>query len=221
MYKAKHVDISERAKQLEGGLFLSLSPAIMYDTRDSALNPRNGVLASIRYDQAFCLDEFNRTNGKLSGMIKRFFPVASKSSFSLTAKAGGKIFGDHMPEVMAFRLGGPYTVRGYKINGVGTGDAFVMGSAELATPVFFLDRLKVNFFQNLRLTFFVDAGKVFGSSITDKIYDRPLSAITAGAGLRVFIPGVGPLSIDYGIPLTNPGGSRRGLVTFGVGDVGY
>jgi outer membrane protein assembly factor BamA len=180
-------------------------------------------LATIRYDQAFCLDEFKKTNGKLTGMIKRFFPVASKSSFSLTAKAGGKIFGDDMPEVMAYRLGGPYTVRGYKINGVGTCDAFVMGSAELATPVFFLDRLKVNFFQNLRLTFFVDAGKVFGGYLSDKLYHRPMEAISAGIGLKLYIPGVGPLSVDYGIPLTRSGayGSKHGYFTFGVGDMMY
>lgn len=223
MYRAKNVSISERAKQLEGGLFLTFSPGLRYDTRDSALNPRNGVLANVRFDQAFGMDGFNKTHGKLSGMIKRFFPVASKSSLSFTAKAGGKIYGDHMPEVMAFRLGGPYTVRGYKINGVGTGDAFVMGSVELATPVFFLDRLKVNFFQNLRLTFFVDAGKVFGGYMSDKLYDRPMQAITAGVGLKLYIPGVGPLSVDYGIPLTRSGsyGSKHGYFTFGVGDMMY
>ena len=223
MYRAKNVSISERAKQLEGGLFLTFSPGLRYDTRDSALNPRNGVLANVRFDQAFGMDGFNKTHGKLSGMIKRFFPVASKSSLSFTAKAGGKIYGDHMPEVMAFRLGGPYTVRGYKINGVGTGDAFVMGSVELTTPVFFLDRLKVNFFQNLRLTFFVDAGKVFGGYMSDKLYDRPMQAITAGVGLKLYIPGVGPLSVDYGIPLTRSGsyGSKNGYFTFGVGDMMY
>ena len=223
MYRAKNINIAERAKQLEGGLFLTLSPGLNYDTRDSALNPRNGVLATARFDQAFALDGFNKTNGKLTGMIKRFFPVARKSSLSFTAKAGGKIYGDNMPEVMAYRLGGPYTVRGYKINGVGTGDAFAMGSIELATPFLFLDRLKVNFFQNLRLTFFVDAGKVFGTYLSDKLYDRPMQAITAGIGLKLYIPGVGPLSVDYGIPITRCGsyGNKNGYFTFGVGDMMY
>ena len=223
MYRAKNINIAERAKQLEGGLFLTLSPGLNYDTRDSALNPRNGVLATARFDQAFALDGFNKTNGKLTGMIKRFFPIARKSSLSFTAKAGGKIYGDNMPEVMAYRLGGPYTVRGYKINGVGTGDAFAMGSIELATPVLFLDRLKVNFFQNLRLTFFVDAGKVFGTYLSDKLYDRPMQAITAGIGLKLYIPGVGPLSVDYGIPITRCGsyGNKNGYFTFGVGDMMY
>lgn len=223
MYAAKGLDIAQRARQLEGGLFFNISPGIVYDTRDSALNPRNGVLATARYDESFCLNGFSKTNGKLSGMVKRFVPVAKLSSLSFTARAGGKIHGDEMPEVMAYRLGGPYTIRGYKVNGVGTGDAFIMGSVELATPVLFLDRLKANFFKNLRLTFFVDAGKVFRPYITDTLYDRPMQAITAGVGLKLYIPGVGPLSVDYGIPLTNPGqyGSKNGYFTFGVGDLMY
>ena len=223
MYSAKGIDIAQRAKQLQGGLFFNISPGIVYDTRDSALNPRNGVLATARYDESFCFDEFNKTNGKLSGMVKRFIPIAKFSSLSFTARAGGKIHGDDMPEVMAYRLGGPYTIRGYKVNGVGTGDAFIMGSVELATPVLFLDRLKANFFKNLRLTFFVDAGKLFRPYITDTLYDRPMQAITAGVGLKLYIPGVGPLSVDYGIPITNPGqyGSKGGYFTFGVGDLMY
>ena len=223
MYAAKGLDIAQRARQLQGGLFFNVSPGIVYDTRDSALNPRNGVLATARYDESFGFDEFNKTNGKLSGMVKRFIPIAKFSSLSFTARAGGKIHGDNMPEVMAYRLGGPYTIRGYKVNGVGTGDAFIMGSVELATPVFFLDRLKANFFKNLRLTFFVDAGKLFRPYITDTLYDRPMQAITAGVGLKLYIPGVGPLSVDYGIPITNPGqyGSKGGYFTFGVGDLMY
>ncbi len=223
MYAAKGLDIAQRAKQLEGGIFFNISPGIVYDTRDSALNPRNGVLATARFDEAFCLDGFNKTNGKLSGMVKKFVPIARFSSLSFTARAGGKIHGDDMPEVMAYRLGGPYTIRGYKVNGVGTGDAFVMGSVELATPVLFLDRLKANFFKNLRLTFFVDAGKVFSPYVTDELFDRPMQAITAGVGLKLYIPGIGPLSVDYGIPITNPGeyGSRGGYFTFGVGDLMY
>ena len=223
MYAAKGLDIAERAKQLEGGIFFNVSPGLVYDTRDSALNPRNGILATARYDEAFCLNGFSKTNGKLSGMVKKYVPIMKFSSLSFTARAGGKIHGDDMPEVMAYRLGGPYTIRGYKVNGVGTGDAFVMGSVELATPVFFLDRLKASFFKNLRLTFFVDAGKVFRPYVTDELYDRPMQAITAGVGLKLYIPGVGPLSVDYGIPITNPGeyGNPGGYFTFGVGDLMY
>lgn len=223
MYSRYNIPISERAKQLEGGLFLSLSPALLYDTRDSATVTRKGTMASLRFDEEFGLDGFDKTHGKLTGMVKQYIPIAKKSSLSFTAKGGGKIHGDNMPEVMAYRLGGPYTIRGFKMSGVGTGDAFIMGSAEFATPIPFLDRTRINFLNNLRFTVWADAGKVFGPTVTNKIYDRPLYAVSAGVGLKLYVPGMGPLSIDYGIPLTNPGdnGNRNGYFTFGVGDIMY
>ncbi len=223
MYSRYNIPISERAKQLEGGLFMSMSPALIYDTRDSATVTRRGTLASIRFTEELGLDDLNKTHGKLTGMVKQYIPVAKKSSLSFTAKAGGKIHGDHMPEVMAYRLGGPYTVRGFRMSGVGTGNAFVMGSAEFATPIPFVDRTRIKFLNNIRLTAFVDAGKVFDETISDKLYDRPMYAVSAGVGLKLYVPGMGPLSIDYGIPLTNPGrnGSENGYFTFGVGDIMY
>ena len=222
LYRRYNIPISERAKQLEGGLFLSLSPALLYDTRDSATVTRHGTMASLRFDENIGLNGFDKTNGKLTGMIKQYIPVAKKSSLSFTVKGGGAIHGD-IPEVMAYRLGGPYTVRGFKMSGVGTGNAFIMGSAEFATPIPFLDRTRIAFLNNLRFTVWADAGKVFDGTITNQLYDRPMYAVSAGVGLKVFITGMGPLSIDYGIPLTNPGsnGSKNGYFTFGVGDLLY
>ena len=224
LYNSHGVDISERAKELQGGYFLKVAPGLSYDSRDSAINPRNGVVASIRLEENFGLDGFNKTNGRLTGMVKKYVPIAKKSSLTFTGRGGLRVHGgSNTPELMAYRLGGPYTIRGYKVNGVGTGTSFIMGSAELATPIPFVDKLRVNFLQNLRITFWVDAGTVFNPTISSVIYDRPLHAITAGVGLKINMPGVGPLSIDYGFPLTSPGpnGNRNGYFTFGVGDMMY
>lgn len=198
---------------------MNFAPGIKYDTRDTNENPREGMLAQAKFIEALSVSDFKNTNGRIAGSVSKYFPVRKKSSFSLTARGGVKVHGDDMPEVMAFRLGGPYTVRGFRMNGVGTGDAFLMGSAELATPLPFVDRLNYEFIKKVRLTFFVDAGQVFDETISSRLYDRPLSAITAGVGLKVYIPGVGPISVDYGIPLTNPGdyGSKNGYFTFGTG----
>lgn len=221
LFNKYNIPIAERAKQLDGGLFLTFSPGLTYDTRDTLINPRHGVIANVRFDEAINVKNTDTSYGKLTGYIKRYVPIGKKSSLSFLARAGGKTWGE-MPEVMAFRLGGPYSIRGYKMSGVGTGNAFAMGSAELAVPVPFLDRLKINFTDNIRLTAFVDAGKIFGPTITDRIYDRPLQAIVAGVGIKVYVPGLGPLSVDYGIPLTNPGeNGSKGYFTFGIGDMMY
>ena len=207
---------------------MSLSPALIYDTRDGAGGvTRKGTVASLRFTEDFGLIDFDKTHGKLSGMIKQYVPIGKKSSLSFTARGGGKIHGDNMPDVMAYRLGGPYTIRGFKMSGVGTGDAFVMGSAEFATPIPFLDRTKlsrkVNFLNNIRFTVWADAGKIFNPTIADTLYDRPGYAVSMGIGLKLYIPGMGPVSVDYGFPLTNSGdnGPKHGYFTFGVGDLVY
>ena len=60
-------------------------------------------------------------------------------------------------------------------------------------------------------------------TVASVLYDRPNQAITTGVGLKITIPGVGPLSVDYGIPLTKcgPNGNKNGYFTFGVGDMMY
>ncbi len=220
LYKQHHIPISQRSEQLQGGTYISVGPSLVYDTRDNELNPRNGVLATLRFSENINITDFDYTHGTLSAGIKRYFPVMKKSSFSLLARAAGNIHGD-MPEVMAYSLGGPYTVRGYRMSTIGTGEGFMLGSAELTTPFFFLDRIeKAKFLDNIKLSLFIDAGQLFNGSITNKLYNRPEYGIAGGVGVKLFIPGVGPLSIDYGIPFTNVGrGNRRGAFSFGVGDI--
>lgn len=222
MYAAHNLNISERAKQLQGGIFLSASPGLIYDSRDSKIMPRNGILTSIRANEVFNAQGFDTSYGTITGTVKKYYPIGKKSSFTLTAKGGSRAWGI-MPEVMAFGLGGPYSIRGFYMNGVGTGSQFLMGSAELATPVPFLDKLKLKFADNVKMTFFVDAGKVLNGYSTNTIYDRPMQALTAGVGLKFFIPRVSPMSIDYGIPILNPGSynSQKGYFTFGMGEMMY
>lgn len=219
LYALNNIPISQRAEQLKGGTFLTLGPSLIYDTRDSLANPRNGVYATLRLAENVGLGDLNASHSTVTAGIKKYIPVMNKSSLSFSARAGGKLQGD-MPEVMAFRLGGPYSVRGYKMSAIGTGDGFVMTSAELNTPFFFLDRIKqVPFLDNIKFAMFVDAGKIYNGTITNKIYNRPESGIAAGLGIRLSIPGVGPLSVDYGMPFTNVGaGNSKGAFTFGVGD---
>ena len=219
LYAEKHLNIADRANQLTGGFFINLTPGIKYSNLDDKEVPRDGVIAKAQFMEAVGVSDIHHTNGRLAGSVTKFFPVFKKSTFSITGKAGIKVHGDNMPEIMAFRLGGPYTIRGYRMNAVGAGDSFVMGSAELATPLPFMDKVKWDIFNKMRLTFFVDAGRVFDPISTNILYDRPLKAISAGVGLRIYIPGIGPMSVDYGLPITNPEhyGSKNGYFTFGSG----
>lgn len=221
LYRRNNINISRRQEQLIGGSFFNIAPGVKYSTVDNEDMPRDGIIAKASFMEAFSPASIKRTNGRLVGGITKYTPVFKDSTLAIGAKGGIKVHGDEMPEVMAFRLGGPYTVRGFKMNGVGSGEAFLMGSAELQTPIPFFDKFKYDVLKNMRFAFFVDAGRVFDPTITSTLFDRPMSAITAGVGLRVYIPGMGPISIDYGVPFTNPGkyGSKGGCFTFGTGGI--
>ena len=217
IYNMRNISISERAKQLTGGSFFNISPSITYSSVDNDFMPREGIIAKAGYTESIGLSNIKNTNGRIAGMITKFIPVFKKSTLLLTAKGGTRVHGD-MPEVMSFGLGGPYSIRGFRMNGVGTGNAYLMGSAELQTPIPFFDRFKYEILKNMRFAFFVDTGKVFDPTLTSNLYDRPLSAVTAGIGLRINIPGVGPISIDYALPFTHTGqfNPNGGFFTFGM-----
>ena len=220
LFNAHGLSMEQRHKQLEGGFYLRAIPAIVYDTRDNVTNPRRGLVAKLSLEEALALSGAD-TYGKLDGVVKKYIPAGRKSSVVITARAGGALHGD-VPEFAMYTLGGPYTIRGFNISEVGVGDGYMMGSAEYRMPIPFVDRLSSNtFLNNLRLAAFVDAGTLFGETTGSKVYDKPGYAITAGLGLRVFIPGLGPISLDYGIPLTNTKGVDRGsgFFTFGMGEM--
>ena len=85
------------------------------------------------------------------------------------------------------------------------GSSYWLGSVEYSIPI--IDRLRV--------AFFYDIGMVYEDS-----YEFEFSnyADNWGIGLRLFVPMLGPLRLDYGFPITHPdyvGGS--GQFHFGVG----
>ena len=220
IYKLNNVSMSERTRQLTGGSFINIAPGIIYGNVDDEFMPRKGLIAKASYIESVGLSHSNNTNGRLVGKVTKYIPLFKKSSLALTAKTGVRIHGD-MPEVMAFGLGGPYSIRGFRMNGVGTGNAFWMASAELQTPIPFFDRFKYDILKNMRFATFIDGGRLYDSTLTSRLYDRPLKAASIGIGLRIYIPGVGPLSIDYALPLTHTGkyNPNGGYFTFGTSGI--
>ncbi|MBR1617551.1 BamA/TamA family outer membrane protein, partial [bacterium] len=210
---------SRRREELDDGFYLKITPALTYDTRDSAVNARHGLIARASFEENIGIGA--KTFGKLSGTIKKFIPFGKKSSIVIAGKAGGKIHGT-VPEFAGYSLGGPYTIRGFNISEVGVGDGYMMGSAEVRVPIPFIDKLTSNsFLNNIRIAGFVDAGTLFNKSLGTKLYNKPGYAISAGVGLRIFVPGLGPINLDYGIPLTNTYSVKRsgGFFTFGMGEM--
>lgn len=214
-------DIAARAKQMQGGTFLSFGPSLVFDTRNNMLNPTSGLYASTSVKESFMLNGSANTFGKVTAGIQKFIPVGQKSTLVFGGKMGTQLI-SNLPEFATFRLGGSNTIRGFREGDVGNGPGFMLASTEFRTPIPFIDKItNINFFRDIRTAFFMDAGTILGEkSITDQWFHKPGYGVSAGMGLRVNVPGLGPIRVDYGYPLTflGKGNNRVGRFTFGFGE---
>jgi len=105
-------------------------------------------------------------------------------------------------------------LRGYKYRQIGPkdfatgepigGNTFFLGSVEYSIPII----------ERLRLAAFYDIGNVYARAYD---FDFKNYFDNWGIGVRLNIPRLGPLRLDYGIPITHPGESGNGKFQFSVG----
>jgi outer membrane protein insertion porin family len=208
----------QRERQLNGGTFLTLTPTLAYDTRDNRFNPESGWYNTYSLGGAMALtgglDSYSTANVNL----RRYIKISEGMTLALNGQLGSSLLGD-IPEFNAFRLGGIYSVRGWQEGGLGTGNGFALGTAELRTKVPFLARYeeKVPFLNSVRLAFFADAGTVIDGYDTNQSFDRDEYGLSAGIGLRVNLPGLGPIRLDYALPLSGGNSEYYRRFNFGIG----
>ena len=206
-------------------LYQRFGGSLAYDTRNSVQLPNHGQRSEI--------------TGEVSAGDKTYYKVELHSSWYFPGlfkghviEAGGRagvadsISGGDVPFYDRYYLGGLYSLRGFKFRniapreafdptapGVPTepvgGDSYWFGSVEYSVPI-----LEKDSGPSLRVALFYDIGSVSQSAYTfnGNYLDN------WGFGLRLNIPHLGPLRLDYGIPITqdkyNSGG---GKFQFGVG----
>ena len=182
----------------------AVSQRLVYDTRDSLLDPTEGLVA--RYET-----ELAGLGGDAKYLLNRaganyFYPVRDKWVLSFLGEAG-YVFGyaDEDVEINErFYLGGS-TLRGFQRSGVGPrdtisddslgGNAFYRGSVELAFPSGLPEDLGV------RSHVFTDLGSLWevddtGPGVTDEHNLR----MTVGAGISWRSP-LGPIRVDFATPV--------------------
>ncbi len=215
--KALGITSAMRDGQLDGGTFLNMTPTIAYDTRDNRFNPATGSLHTLSLTGAYGLG--GGSYGTASTNLRKYFKLREGIVLALNAQAGNSIIGD-IPEFNMFRMGGSYTVRGFREGGLGIGNGFMLGSAELRTKVPLFGKLKdVPFLDTLSTAFFLDAGKVLDQAdlIGDSRFAHDGFGASAGLGIRINIPGVGPIRVDYAVPIAGGNDNYYRRFNFGVG----
>jgi outer membrane protein insertion porin family len=208
-------------------LFHRFGGSLAYDTRNSTKLPNHGQRTELTGE----FDTGDQTYYKMELHSAWYFPgIFSGHVLEAAARVGvaDSIDGGDVPFYDRYYLGGLYSLRGFKFrnispretgldtNGVSTayseptgGDSYWFGSLEYSVPI-----LEKDGGVSLRVAVFYDIGAVSSAAYSfssDYLDDW-------GLGLRLNIPHLGPLRLDYGIPIKqdsfNNGG---GQFQFGVG----
>jgi outer membrane protein insertion porin family len=198
------------------GTFLSLSPTVAFDTRDNRINPENGWFNTASLTGALGLGA--SSYGSTTVNLRRYIKIRDGLSLALNAQAGSNLLND-IPEFNQFRMGGMFSVRGFQEGGLGVGNQYLLGSAELRSKIPFVSKLeeKIPFINNIRLVAFADGGSLFDEPASNAVFKRTGSGYSVGVGVRVDMPGVGPIRVDYAIPLGNFNSEYTRRFNFGVG----
>ncbi len=181
----------------------SLGVSATYDTRDSVLNPRRGLILNATGDYASPIfgSSLQFVRGTFRGSY--YQPVGKDSLLALGVR-GGEIAplngSAALPIDERFFNGGSTTVRSFVDRSLGPkdvnghpvgGETFTVANVELVTPVR----------DSLDAAFFFDAGST--GRRRDSQFGQ--TGFALGAGLRYRLP-IGPIRLDYGWnPVRQPG----------------
>jgi outer membrane protein insertion porin family len=202
--------------------------SLAYDTRNSVQLPNHGQRSEITGE----ISAGDKTYYKLELHSSWYFPGLMKGH---VIEAGGRVgfadsvSGGDVPFYDRYYLGGLYSLRGFKFRNIAPrepnlyidptgnstyaepigGDSYWFGSVEYSVPI-----LEKDSGPSLRFALFYDIGAVSAdpySFKTDYLDNW-------GFGIRLNIPRLGPLRLDYGIPIsTDKFNSGGGKFQFGVG----
>ena len=203
-------------------LFNRFDTTLAYDTRNSTRLPNHGQRTEIDPE----ISVGDSTYIKVQLRTAWYFPGFAKGHvIEVVGRTGiaSSISGGDVPFYDRYYLGGLYSLRGFKFRNVSPrqqdtiyvknepvgGNSFYFGSVEYSIPI-----LEKDNGLGVRIAAFLDAGSVgSGSTTFSGNFDDDW-----GLGFRLNIPHLGPLRLDYGIPIThdkyNGGG---GQFQFGAG----
>ena len=206
-------------------LYQRFGGSLAYDTRNSTQLPNHGQRTEFSMELSTGDKTFYKTELTSAWYFPGFFKGHVLEAVGRTGVASSLDGGD-VPFYDRYYLGGMYSLRGYKFRTVARyeaydpmaqnvaqdpigDDTYWFGSLEYSVPIFEKDGGV-----SLRFALFYDIGALGAGS-----YDFSGSySDDWGLGLRLNIPHLGPLRLDYGIPITHDQYSDgSGQFQFGVG----
>jgi outer membrane protein insertion porin family len=211
--------------QVGDHLYQRVGASLAYDTRNSTQLPNHGQRSEVSTEFSAGDTDYY----KIEARTAWYFPGLLKGHVIEAVGRTGiadSISGGDVPFYDRYYLGGLYSLRGFKFRNVAPrqaynpmtpdvvnepigGDTYWFTSFEYSVPVFEKDGGV-----SLRMALFYDIG-----CVDEKPYSYSLNySDDWGVGMRLNIPHLGPLRLDYGIPLRHDQyNSTSGQFQFGVG----
>ena len=201
------------AKDLGTNFLSTIRANVTHDTRDQSVMPSEGHYGDIAYEQAF--NEF--TYPRAEAEFRKYFTLFNRPDGSgrqvLTLAGNIGWSGSDTPVFERYYAGGFQSFRGFSYRGVtprdqgaGVGGTFqALGTVEYRVPVTADDMINV--------VAFSDFGTVEQEVTLDNF------RATAGFGLRVVIPAMGPvpLAFDFAFPIKSQATDDERVFSFYVG----
>jgi outer membrane protein insertion porin family len=194
-----------------------ISASITYDSRDRVYLPTKGIRADA---QVYIAGGFLGGNEAIYGFdlsAAKYIGLPGKTILTLEGRIAGVdnwSNGSHVPIFDRLYLGGANDLRGFSYRYVGPKDNYgePIGGQSLARVT---TEYTIPIIEKVRVALFFDAGFVnagsynFGTGNLNSDY---------GLGLLLEIPAIGPIRIDYGIPIqTDIYNKSSGKFQFNVG----
>lgn len=188
----------------------SVSLSAVRDTRyPNLFAPIRGSYATLGTEAA----GFGGSNfTKLTGDVRRYITVRTGKTNPTTEREGARnwVYATRLmagtstgipPFLDQYTVGGPDSLRGYDVDRF-PGQNMVLFSNELRVPIN----------DSFGVVAFVDAGDAWGGRFAEQLGDKDFTFhYDYGAGLRVLLPALGPIRLDYAF--NDRGGTN---IAFGV-----
>ncbi|MBI2805149.1 MAG: BamA/TamA family outer membrane protein [Planctomycetes bacterium] len=186
---------------------------VAWDTRDSFLRPTEGGRVEFSYEQVFGSNSFPILNAEASRYFTLWQRPDGSGKHVVVARTQMSWAGDDAPVYERFFAGGYMSLRGFQFRGIGpnTGGFMVGGRFQWINTLEYQIPIRAN--DNLYFVAFLDSGTVENNfGINDY-------RVSAGFGLRISVPMMGPvpIALDFGFPIVKSSTDITQLFTFGVG----